>query len=284
MALVTCPVCASDEDIHVDAKLDDGRLQVRCGDCGTGWMHGQPTAPATKPMSSFDKAWLRFPTPAMVTSGRAARVAELKQQFLAITPVEDPAVAPYWRHFQQVFSRNGLWTCKPQDLKDFANSDVGANPGNMSVFNTAWNQMGGGRRGRAGTVHESTACSTGVPDDIPLEDRLTHLIVGQQGHGNDRVSGESLLTRVLCVVQAGRGSSRSSPTPVRGPESATYTQTVFGLKMPKQDQVSMQIGRLGRLDATTCSSDLVGDGFASCQHASAFLWWAKDQHFGAEAL
>ena len=46
MALVTCPECASDEDIHVDAKLDDGRLQVRCSDCGTGWMHGQPTAPA----------------------------------------------------------------------------------------------------------------------------------------------------------------------------------------------------------------------------------------------
>lgn len=128
MALVTCPTCASDEDIHVDEKLGDGRLQVRCGECGTGWVHEQPAVPTPKAMSSFDTAWLKFPTPALVSSGRHARVEELKQQFLAMKPVEDFAVAPYWRHYQQVLSREGLWTCKPQDLKDFANSDVGANP------------------------------------------------------------------------------------------------------------------------------------------------------------
>jgi len=279
MALVTCPECNSDEDIHVDAKLDDGRLQVRCGECGAGWMHGVAKAPTPVSMSSFDKAWLKFPTSAMVTSGRAARVEELKRQFLAMKPVEDPAVAPYWRHYQQVFSHDGLWTCKPQDLKDFANSDVGANPGNMSVFNTAWNQMG--EAAAAEQVRSAIDYLLYGPDSIPLEDRLTHLIVGHQGMGMTGFR-ESLLTRVLCVVKpdeflpiltySGAGTGKRD-----------ITRAVFGLNMPKQDQVSMQIGRLA-VWSNNLLLDLAGDGFSSCQHASAFLWWAKDQDFGADAV
>ena len=90
---------------------------------------------------------------------------------------------------------------------------------------------------------------------------------------------ESLLTRVLCVVKpdeflpiltySGAGTGKRD-----------ITQAVFGLKMPKQDQVSMQIGRLA-VWSNNLLLELVGDGFATCQHASAFLWWAKDQHFGA---
>lgn len=277
MALVTCPTCASDEDIHVDEKLGDGRLRVRCGECGTGWVHGQPAVPAPKAMSSFDKAWLKFPTPAMVSTGRHARVEELKQQFLTMKPVEDPAVAPYWRHYQQVFFRDGLWTCKPQDLKDFANSDVGANPGNMSAFNTAWNQMG--EAAAAEQVRSTIDYLLYGPDSILLEDRLTHLIQGTKGMGMTGFR-ESLLTRVLCIVKpdeflpiltySGAGTGKRD-----------ITQAVFGLKMPKQDQVSMQIGRLA-VWSNNLLLELVGDGFESCQHASAFLWWAKDQHFGGE--
>ena len=34
MALRTCTACGSDEDLHLDATLADGRQQLRCGTCG----------------------------------------------------------------------------------------------------------------------------------------------------------------------------------------------------------------------------------------------------------
>lgn len=66
----------------------------------------------------------------------------LKREFLKQRPAQDSDVAPYWDKRQRVFSAEGLWQCNPQDLKDFADNSIGANPGNMAVFNNAWNDLG----------------------------------------------------------------------------------------------------------------------------------------------
>lgn len=41
-----------------------------------------------------------------------------------------------------VFGTDSLLQATPQELKYFANANLAGNPGNMSVFNTAWNEMG----------------------------------------------------------------------------------------------------------------------------------------------
>ena len=140
MPLVICEQCQSD-DIHLDGKLPDGRKDVRCGDCGHRWVAGD-AVPTVRTLSAFESARRKFPTAAMVDSARAARVDALRAAFLTEVPTQDPEVAPYWARYQQVFSADGLHACDPQDLKDFANNSVGAHPGNMSVFNDAWNDLG----------------------------------------------------------------------------------------------------------------------------------------------
>ncbi len=183
-------------------------------------------------------------------------------------------MAPYWRRYQEIFSAAGLWACNPQDLKDFANNDIGARPGNMSVFNSAWNEMG--EAAAAEQTRSTIEYLLRGPESIPLEDRLTHLIEGRNGMGMKGFK-ESLLTRVLCVVEP------KSFLPIltysgEGTGKRDITEAVYGLRMPKQDQVTMQIGRLA-VWSNDLLLELVGDGFATRQHASSFLWWAKDQDF-----
>ena len=54
---------------------------------------------------------------------------------------------------------------------------------------------------------------------------------------------------------------------------------IWGLQLTETDRTSMTRGRL-----IFWSNDLLlalaGDGFAHAEHASSFLWWARD--FGAE--
>lgn len=270
MALVTCPTCGSD-DIHVDEKLTDGSLRLRCERSHT-WTKAAAAAEKPASKSPFEIARLKFPTAAVVESGRAAHVAALKQEFLEQQPVQDPEVAPYWAKYQEVFSADGLWKCDPQDLKDFANNTVGAHPGNMSVFNNAWNDLG--KEAAADRVRHTIDYLLRGPESVPVEDRLTHLIEGNKGMGMTGFR-ESLLTRVLCVVEPERF------VPILtysgdGTGKRDITEAVFGLKMPKQDQVTMQIGRLA-FWSNDLLNDLLGDRFETRQHASSFLWWAKDQ-------
>lgn len=269
MALVTCPSCASD-DIDVVGPRDGGRKDVRCETCGHPFIHGE--LPPPPPPSPIDVARRRFPTRSMVTSGRWAHVEALKAEFLAGTPVEDPAVAPYWERYQRVFSAEHLPGCDPQDLKDFANNAVGANPGNMSVFNFAWNSMGA--EAAAEATRGAIEYLLRGPGSIPLEDRLTHLVVGAPGPGMTGFR-ESLLTRVLCIVHPDRFLPILTYSG-DGTGKRDVTEAVFGLRMPHADQVSMQIGRLA-VWSNDLLLDLVGDGFDTRQHASAFLWWAKDR-------
>jgi hypothetical protein len=128
-------------------------------------------------------------------------VNRLKEDFLRCKPAPQPEVDAYWARYQHIFSRDGLQRCDPQDLKDFANTATGARPGNMSVFNTAWNNMGDDLAARR--TRDTIDFLLYGPEQIPLEDRLTALIEGDQGKG---MTGfiESLLTKVLCIVQPKR--------------------------------------------------------------------------------
>lgn len=114
-------------------------------------VHGLTPKP---PIDTFDEARQRFP--GADTAERLARVEKLKTEFLLRHPEPEPDVGPYWAKYQQVFSEAGLASCEPKQLKDFANNSIGAHPGNMSVFNNAWNSMGeteAARRTRAAIHH-----------------------------------------------------------------------------------------------------------------------------------
>lgn len=273
MPLVLCPSCDS-ADVDVREKQPDGSMGLICETCGHAWTKhaAQGAAPTTVGRSPMEVAKAKFPTPAMVDSGRAKRVDALKMEFLKQRPAQDADVAAYWYRYQRVFSAEGLWECDPQDLKDFANNSIGAHPGNMSVFNNAWNDLG--TPAAAERVRDTIEYLLRGPANIPIEDRLTDLIEGRKGMGMTGFR-ESLLTRVLCVVQPDRFVPILTYSG-EGTGKRDITQAVFGLRMPKQDQTSMQIGRLV-FWSNDLLNELLGEGFETRQHASAFLWWAKDK-------
>jgi hypothetical protein len=273
MAIISCPSCFSDNDIHLGAKAPDGSKTFRCGDCSHTW---SPTATLTSIPSNrtpLEMARGRFATAAMVSSDRRARVARLKRQFLKTVPDPAPEVDEHWARFQHVFSAEGLASCEPQDLKDFANSSIGGDSGNTSVFNRAWNKLGA--EGAAERTRESIDYLLRGPADIPLEDRLTHLI---EEDADTAMPGfkEALLTKVLCITQPDRFLPLLAYT-AEGTGKREITEAVFGLHLPlKHDQTAMQIGRLA-VWSNDLLLELVGDGFTGTQHAAAFLWWAKDR-------
>lgn len=176
--MASCPECGSD-DLELDGVLDDGRRRVRC-DVGHQFLLGTAAPKSAAAFNSLAEARKRFPTSDDVDKARLARVDALKSQFLSEHPEPQPAVAAYWAHYQEVSSHDGLQVCDPQDLKDFANNSVGANPGNQSGFNKAWNEMG------VDAAVEQTRGAIDYllcgPDSIPLEDRLTDLIDPSTGH------------------------------------------------------------------------------------------------------
>lgn len=273
MALVMCPSCDS-ADVDVREKHPDGSMGLICEACGDVWTRPavQAATPTVVGKTPLEVAKAKFPTPAMVDSGRVQRVKALRREFLRQRPAQDTDVAAYWDKYQRVFSAEGLWKCNPQDLKDFANNSIGAHPGNMSVFNNAWNDLG--TPAAAERVRDTIEYLLRGPANVPVEDRLTDLIVGRKGMGMTGFR-ESLLTRVLCVVQPNRFVPILTYSG-EGTGKRDITQAVFGLRMPKQDQVSMQIGRLV-FWSNDLLNELLGDSFESRQHASAFLWWAKDR-------
>ena len=82
------------------------------------------------------------PTEADLTDSARHRFTELKGDYLSHQPMTDPRVGPYFTRYREIFSSHGLPQAAPADLKAFANNDIGAHPGNMSVFNRAWNELG----------------------------------------------------------------------------------------------------------------------------------------------
>lgn len=271
MGLAMCPLCSDDEDIELVRTLDDGRRVVKHR-CGYQWEHGEPTAPKKKPSYSFDGLKARFPKPEDVEPEWLGRAAQLKAQYLATKPGFDPEVAAYWAKYQKIFSPDGLRTCDPKVLKDFANSDVGARPGNQATFNSAWNEMGDTAAGEA-TCRTVEYLLYG-PVDVPLEDRLHHLLTGAKSFAMTGFK-EALLTRVLCVMYPDRFLSILKYTTAAGGKRE-IARMVYGLELPAPESVNRTLGRL-ILWSNDLLRTLVGEGFADRQHSAAFLWWAKDQ-------
>jgi hypothetical protein len=270
--MVTCPVCDDDDITGVD-KLPDGRLVVRCISCDHEWVRGESQPqPAPVAVPTYESLKVAFPAAEDVPSDVRSRVRDLTAAFLELSPQTDPTVAPYWEKYQRIFSADGLWDADPEDLKSFANNSVGAHPGNMSVFNLAWNEMGADKA--ADRLRRTIDYLLRGSDGTRLEDRFTDLVEERKGLGMIGFK-ESLLTRVLCVVEPDRFLRLLKYTTPSGGKKEV-AQLVYGLELPQREKVSWTIGRL-----VTWSNDLlVGllrEDFDDLQHASQFLWWAKDQ-------
>ncbi|MEU1182345.1 hypothetical protein ABZ464_32840 [Streptomyces sp. NPDC005820] len=200
MTAAMCPLCSDDEDIEVVRALDGGRRTVKHR-CGYEWEHREPAPPGKNPTHTFDALKSRFPKPEDVDPRRLERAARLKAQYLTNRPDFDPEVAAYWARYQKIFSPEGLRTSDPRALKDFANSDIGAHPGNQATFNSAWNALGD--TAAAESTRRTIDHLLHGPEDVPLEDRLQQLLTDAQPFAMTGFK-EALLTRVLCVVQPER--------------------------------------------------------------------------------
>ena len=128
MAIISCDNCQSDNDIHLEGMGPDGSRILRCGDCGHTWspvaVHNNPTLTRTP----FEMAQGRFANAKMVDPSLLTRVNRLKTKFLKTEIEPDPAVADYYARCRELFSVEGLDSCKAQDLKDFDSNPMGANP------------------------------------------------------------------------------------------------------------------------------------------------------------
>jgi hypothetical protein len=272
MALISCFSCRSDDDIHLEGTAPDGSKILRCGECGHTW---SPTTVSTAPTftrTPYEMAKGRFATAQMVDPARLTRVERLKKQFLKRNPEPDAVVVDHWARYRELFSPVGLAACDPQDLRTFATSPIGASAGTTSVLNRGWNRLGAEEA--ADRIRASIEFLVRGPETTPVEDRLTNLIQDVDGTGMPGFK-EPLLTKVLCVMEPDRfltiltyGTEESG--------KRELAETMFGLRLPKPDPTSMQIGRLA-----TWSNDLLlqlaGPGFEGTHHAAAFLGWAKDR-------
>ena len=269
MALPTCPDCHSD-DIDLVENVPDGRKHLICCACNHDWLHGEAIKHPT-PLSNYEAARRRFPTAHDVPEDHARQAEQLKQQFLQQQPDLDPRVMPFWEKYQRAFSLEHMDSTPDQAFKDFGNSPVGAYAGMMTVFNDAWNDMGPDLASRR--VRDSLKYLLYGPDHVPIEDRLTHLIRGDNGMGMTGFR-ESLLTKVLCIAYPERFLPITMYTGTAGKRE--IAETVYGLRLPKPEATSATPGRLC-FWSNDLLRDRVGDGWISLQHASQFLWWAKDQ-------
>ncbi len=159
-----CPEC-QEARVEYIGLTDDARSHLRCQLCGHEWFHGaQPVRPGRRKTMSYTEARAAFPGPEDVPPAARARANQLKAAFLDARPMPDPEVASFWSRYQRAFSADGLPEADPATLKFFANTDVGAHPGNMSVFNRGGTSSVT-RRPPSTSVRSSTTCS---------EDRQTY--------------------------------------------------------------------------------------------------------------
>ncbi|MDT9591606.1 hypothetical protein RDV89_00910 [Nocardioides zeae] len=260
-----CPQCNTDEEVVLAEKLTGTQRRLRCETCGVEWLRGEPTRPKPS-LPTLADIRRRFPRPEDVDPKRLAHAQVLKEDFLRRNPVPAPEVTAYWDRYRAIFSAEGLPDAAPQDLKDFANSNVGANPGNMSVFNKEWHRLGAQQS--AVDVRESIEYLLRGPEHIPLEDRLTNLIAGDISIGFKGFR-ESLLTKVLCIVYPERFLTITKYTGEAGKRE--IARALWGMELPDPERTTWTIGRL-----VLWSNDLVfaliGEGFTTGQHAAEFLW------------
>jgi hypothetical protein len=271
MALIACPKCTSE---NIDGiPQPDSRLLIHCSDCGHEWLRGEarrdPGRPAVRTIDSLHAA---FPTAADVRPDVRERVAVLQSEFLLDPPAPDPEVDDYRARYQEMFSREGLPSAPPDALEHFANSATVAAPAHMSGFNRAWKTQGPERA--AELVRESIGFLLYGPDSLRLEDRFTQLVDGKKDLGFPSFK-ESLLTKVLCVVEPERF------LPLLKYSAATdgkkeMAKLVFDLDLPPAAPSSWTIGRLAVWSNDLLRS-LVGNDIPDLQQAAQFLTWAKNR-------
>lgn len=188
-----CPSC-HEAQVEVTGFTEDAKTELHCRLCEHAWVHGGQAravpAGRSKPLT-LGQARAGFASASAVSATSRERFEALKATFLRDRPLPEPQVAEYWARYQHIFSPAGLPSADPQDLKSFANVSTGAHPGNMSVFNKAWNDMGD--QAAASRLRSVIEYLLRGPDSVVVEDRLQRLIdplddVGMTGFR------ESLLT------------------------------------------------------------------------------------------
>lgn len=267
--MVTCPTCGEDEELSAE-QLDDGRRQITCDSCGERWLRGEARV-VYRSVHSLADTRAQFSIKTVISPETAARVAQLKAQYLEEHPTEDPRSEAFRARYKEAFSRDRLRHLTIEDIRYFANASIAGNPGNMSMFNLALRELGdqeGTRR-----VRDTIEYLLYGPVETWIEDRLTACILGERDVG---VQGfrEALLTKVLCMAEPARFLPIQKYTGFAGKrEIASW---VYGLDLPHPEATRWTIGRL-----VIWSNDLlvgaVGDGFRDTQHMARFLWWAKDE-------
>ena len=269
LALITCPTCSSEE---ISGKPQpDGRLLIHCDDCGAEWLRGETRRdPARPAVQSVDSLQASFPAAADVRPDVRERVMLLTSEFLMDRPAPDPDVAGYRERYAELFTAEGLRTATPDQLLHFANSSTVADPGNVSGFNRAWKTAGPDKA--ATQVRASIEYLLFGPDSLRLEDRFTHLVDGtKKGLGFPSFK-ESLLTKVLCVVEPERFLPIVKYTAAAGGKKE-LVKTVFELDLPPVEKATWTIGRLAVWSNDLLRS-LVGNDVPDLQEAAKFLVWA----------
>lgn len=269
MPLIACPTCHS-EDINGTPQTDS-RLLIHCNECGTEWLRGEARRdPARPAVQTFESLHASFPTPLDVRPDVRERVDALKAEFLLDRREPDPDVEKLRARYQELFSREGLPTAPPEELYEFANSDTVASAGNMSGLNRAWKTQGADRS--AQKVRESIEYLLYGPESLRLEDRFTQLVDGKKV-GFPSFNKESLLTKVLCVVEPERFLPVLKYTaPTDGKKE--IAKLVFDLDLPPAEKVTWTIGRVAVWSNDLLRS-LVGNDIPELHHATQFLAWAK---------
>jgi hypothetical protein len=281
MALIVCPLCVREDDIHLIRTLPDGRKEARCEDCDFAFVYGSPveekkatpsprkrSAPAkvSKPtVAPITVVARRFPTVDDVELVDKQRAELFKQEFLATVPYEpSPLVERHWTKYRWVFSADGLEKVAIADLKYFADDSTGVSTGDPAEFDKAWVLLGeleGARRVRAVTNHL-------LRGHGEIADRLTDLADGSFAQSMPGW-GEALLTKTFSVAEP----DRCLPI-VTFDDKKAIVLAVYGIELPVVDETSLTLGRLG-VWSNDLLVDLAGEGFDDLHHIAAFLRWAS---------
>lgn len=281
MALIVCPLCVREDDVHLIRTLTDGRKEARCDDCDFAFIYGSPTPepkpaararPATRARVSapvrpsappLAVARKQFPTVADVGARTVERIEALKREFLAMPYTPDPVVASHWKKYGWVFSADGLDRAAVFDLQQFVHDPTGGEHGSTAELDKAWTLMGeleGARRVRAVVEHLLRG-----PGD--LEDRMSDLADGTFSMAMPGF-GEALLTKTLAIAEP----DRFLPVLTFDSKQA-IAEAVYGIEIPS----AVGSWPLGRLAVWT--NDLLvalaGDDFDDLHQVAQFLRSAK---------
>jgi hypothetical protein len=197
----------------------------------------------------------------------------LTSEFMVERRETDPDVEAYRARYAQLFTREDLSSATPDQLLHFANSTTVADPGNMSGFNRAWKTAGPDRA--AGMVRDSIEYLLFGPESLRLEDRMTHLVDGSKKGLGFPSFKESLLTKVMCVVEPERFLPVVKYTAAAGGKKE-LAKLVFDLDLPPVEKSAWTIGRLAVWSNDLLRS-LVGNDIPDLHQAARFLQWAKSQ-------